>query len=484
MLQDRRERQDLKLDYADVLTEIARLAAQDHDYARAYWFDERAAAVRDCTSVRVLPHRGCPSGGGAASPISCHVRGEPDCERVRAAQLVAEYVGHARRAGSPKFVTLTHRNVPQGELSRGFADVGAAFVRLRRRAIFAGGACRAVWPNRGPGGEPDGAPMHPCHVPVPDTTCHRPQCAPGCPVGSVPYGEHASDCDRGCPTRTGLRQSHCRVHPPKVTHPDGCPPSCPHAGHRRDRNCPDFRHGAIDGGISAIDLTFNEAEATWHPHLHALVDSPYILWAELSAAWRDLTCTTAGCRHERLLDGAPDPACSGAWMVWIAAVPIDDEERLVGSVREVLKYVAKPHGIIDSLDPARIEEYLWSLRGRRSVAGWGSFADASLQRRCPKACPPDCPKSARKWCAAHDCLGARRRRCSEHRPLPPDLIEIEQWFGRVLVPTHCPSCGAETGPADWSVAVSRPRLESFRASSGRYGWRPGPTTPKAGELMQ
>jgi hypothetical protein len=474
MLRDRRERQELKLDFADVLTEIARLAAEDHDYARAFWFDERAASVRDCASVRVLPHRGCPNGGGAATPISCHVRGEPDCERARAAQLVEEYVGHARRATSPKFLTLTSRNLPLGELARGFGDVGAAFARLRRRAIFAGGACRAVWPNGGPSGEPDGAPMHPCHVPTPNPACRGPRCAPGCPVGSVPYAEHAPDCDRGCPTRTGLRQSQCRLHPPKVTHPDGCPRSCAHAGHRRDRNCPDFRHEPIRGGISAIDLTFNEAEASWHPHLHALVDAPFILWAELSAVWKTLTCTTPGCLHDRLPDGSPDPACTGAWMVWIAAVPTDDEERLTGSVREVLKYVAKPHGIVDSLDPARIGEYLWTLRGRRSVAGWGSFADASLHKRCPKACPPGCPKAARKWCADHDCPNARKRRCGGHRPLSSDLIEIEQWFGTVLVPRRCPSCGADTRPEDWLIAFARPRLEAFRTSGGRYGWRPPP----------
>src|ERR1035437_1204827 len=92
MLQDRRERQDLKLDYADVLTEIARLAAQDHDYARAYWFDQRATAVRDCISVRVLAHRGCPSGGGASSPISCHVRGD-------ATKEAGALVGQSRVAG-------------------------------------------------------------------------------------------------------------------------------------------------------------------------------------------------------------------------------------------------------------------------------------------------------------------------------------------------------------------------------------------------
>jgi hypothetical protein len=479
-LRSRRERNDLKLDFAAVLAEAARLAAEDHDYARAFWFDERAAAVRDCANVRVLPHLDCPKGGGAASPISCHVRGEPDCERIRAGRFVELYVAHARRASAPKFMTLTTRNVGIGELGCGLTAIAAAFTKLRRRSILAGGPCRSAWPNCGPTGEPDGAPMHPCHSPEPHPDCPRPRCAPGCKRGSVPFADHSPDCEPGCPTRTGLRQSACRVHPPRVTHPDGCPPSCEHAGHRRDRNCPGFAHGPFLGGITATDLTFNEAEASWHPHSHSLLDGPFLLWAELSQTWRAVTCATQGCRHGRLPDGSWDPACSGAWMVWLAAVPTDDEERLVGSVREVLKYVAKPHGIVDSLDPDRIAEYVWALRHRRTVAGWGSFADASVRARCPKRCPADCPKAIRKWCPDHDCPNAHRRRCLDHRPLPADVMEIEVWSGTILVPKVCPSCGAETHREDWCVPFARPRLESFPGPDGHYGWQPsGPGSSAA-----
>jgi len=475
-LRSRGERNDLKLDFADVLTEAARLAALDHDYAQAQWFDERAAAVRDCARVRVVAHRGCPNGGGAALPISCHVRGEPDCERIRAARLVGMYVVHARRASSPKFITVTTRNVERGELGEGLTAMGRAFTKLRRRSVFAGGPCRAFWPDWGSTGEPDGAPMHPCHAPEPHRDCLGPRCAPDCKRGSVAFADHLPDCEPGCPTRTGLRQSACRVHPPRVTHAQGCPRSCEHAGHRRDRNCPAFRHRPFLGGITATDITYNEAESTWHPHSHSLLDGPYLSWAELSQTWRAVTCTTPRCRHQRLPDGSWDRACSGDWMVWLAAVPTDDEEQLLGSVREVLKYVAKPHGIVDSLDPDRIGEYLWALRGRRTVAGWGTFADASVRARCPKECPPGCPKAARKWCELHDCPNAHRSRCRAHRPLPVDLIEIEVWSGKALVPKNCPSCGSETAEHDWLVPFLRPRLESFRGRDGRQAWQPSGTT--------
>ena len=474
LLRDPRERHELKLDLAIVLRECGRRAAEEGDYQRAHWFDERAVAVEECATVRVLPHRGCASGGGAATPLSCHVRGEPDCERVRAGLLGDHYLAHAARGTSPKMLTLTTRNVAQGELAAGLDGLGADFAKLRRRAIFAGGACRARWPGRGPTGELDGAPRHPCHVPAPAADCRRPRCAPGCPTRRrTSYAEHLPGCERGCPTRTGLRQSHCGTHRPRVTHPDGCPPSCAHFGHRRDRNCPAFRHAPIAGGVASTDLTFNEAEHSWHPHLHMLLDGAWLDWAELVATWRAITCRTPGCRHERLADGSPDPACTGSWMVWIAAVPADGHE-LRGAVSEVLKYVTKPHGVVDSLDPERIGEYVWATRGRRAVSGWGTFAGASLEARCPKACPPECPKARRKWCPTHDCPNARRRRCATHRPLGEDVIEIPGWFGIILAPRVCPSCGANTTADDWAVPFARSRLEAFRSPTGHYGWRPPP----------
>ena len=161
-------------------------------------------------------------------------------------------------------------------------------------------------------------------------------------------------------------------------------------------------------------------------------------------------------------------------MVWIAAVPTDDPKRLRGSIAEVLKYVTKPHGVVDSLDPERIGEYLWALRGRRVVSSWGSFAGASLENRCPKNCPPDCHNARYKWCWTHDCPNARRHKCVAHRPLGEDVIEVRGWFGTIIAPRICPSCGVVTRAEDWELPVSRSRLEAFRSPTGRYGWRPPP----------
>ena len=61
-------------------------AEADLDRARFEFFDAKVAACLDCATVRVFVHRDC--GAGVATPRSCHVRGEPDCERARVARLL------------------------------------------------------------------------------------------------------------------------------------------------------------------------------------------------------------------------------------------------------------------------------------------------------------------------------------------------------------------------------------------------------------
>lgn len=404
------ERDLTKRDLADVLVEIARRADEAYDFDRFRWFDGKAGALRDCTKVRVVGHKG--TGHGIARPLSCHVRGCPDCERSRVGRLLVRYDDLAAQAARPVFWTLTVRNAARGELAEGRKALQAASVKLRHRAIFRGGRCRWRWPDRGPTGELDGAPGHPCHAPV-------------------------STCPKDCLTRTGRNQSHCPTHPPQLVHPDGCPPSCVHAGHNRARNCPAFEHAKVTAGVAAFDVTYSEDRpAPWNIHLHMLVDAPWILWAEMRDHWQAITCDRAGCRHGH------DPACTGSWMVWVEAVDRDDAERRHGAIREVLKYVGKPHGIVDSLDPGRVEEYLWALRHQRIVAGWGAWR--GLQE---------------------DDEG--------------ELIDETTWrigwgFSYVTVPRVCPVCHAHTTVDDWSFPHLAERLEATPLGAGLYGWRPPP----------
>lgn len=444
-------RQDIKRDYATVLAEIARRAERRGDYDRFQWFTNKSAAVDDCTQVRVVPHRA--TDHGVATPISCHVRGEPDCERARVSKLLARHDDAAIEAARPVFLTLTSRNAPQGELADARRHQAGAFTKLRRRAIFRGGKCRHRWQDRGPTGELDGSPFHPCHPPQPVAACAAPRCATGCPVARGDrYAEHLARCDRGCPTRSGLRQARCTTHPPRELHKSGCPRSCEHYGHKRGKNCATFEHAPVAGGLASFDVTWSEtAREPWNLHLHMLLDAPWMAWAELRDLWVSVTCRTPKCRHQRRADGSPDPRCTGAWMVWIVRVDQDDEDRRRGAIREVLKYVAKPHGIIDSLDPDRVEEYLWATRHQRIVQGWGCWYRIQVE-------------DAEEADAGHH--------------------SIRWGFLRVRVPKICPVCQVLTTEEDWGYPFQRGRLEANRLSHG-YGWRhpppidPAPPVPMA-----
>lgn len=433
LLENAGERIQVKLDYADVLEEIARRADARSDFDRFRWFDAKAAAVRDCSKVRIVPHVG--TDHGVATPISCHVRGEPDCERARVARLLERHDAAVLEAERPVFLTLTSRNAPRGGLEDARKRQAKHHDKLRRRALIRGGRCRHMWRFRDRTGELDGAPFHPCHPPLPALDCRPPSCAPGCPARGDRRAEHGPACTQGCPTRTGLRRSRCQEHRPAELHRNGCPRSCEHRGHRRDRNCPDFAHGKVAGGIASFDITFNETAADpWNLHLHMLLDAPaWIDWAELRDTWQAITCDRQGCPH------GWDPACTGAWMVWIVKVDASDEDARHRAIREVLKYVAKPHGIVDSLDPSRVEEYLWATRHQRIAQGWGTWYAIRLEDDEPDV----------------------------------DHHVIRIGFSSYRVPKVCPICQVLTGEDDWGWPFERGRLEATRLARG-YGWRHPP----------
>jgi hypothetical protein len=189
----------------------------------------------------------------------------------------------------------------------------------------------------------------------------------------------------------------------------------------------------------ASDITWSEdAGGSWHPHLHALLDAPWIGWAEMRDTWQAITCRTKGCRH------GWSSRCSGSWSVWVEAVPRDDPAERRAAIREVLKYVGKPHGIVDSLDPGRIGEYLWATRRQKLVSGFGNLYRVQVE---------------------------------EDEPAGRDELTIRGFgFATLRVPRVCPKCGRTTTEDDWILPDLRPRLEAYRLPSGRYGWDPPPGT--------
>jgi hypothetical protein len=164
------------------------------------------------------------------------------------------------------------------------------------------------------------------------------------------------------------------------------------------------------------------------------MDSPWIDWGEMRDTWQVITCRRKHCRH------GWSNRCEGSWSVWVEAVSADDPAARRGAIREVLKYVAKPHGIVDSLDPERIGEYVWATRRQRLVSGFGSLYRVQVEEAEP--------------------------------PREDELVIGGLGFQTYRVPRVCPTCLVVTTEDDWHFPVVYRRLEVHRLPSGRYAWSP------------
>lgn len=45
----------------------------------------------------------------------------------------------------------------------------------------------------------------------------------------------------------------------------------------------------VAGGLATFEITFNETRGQWHPHLHAIIDSPFYPLEKLRSAWQEAT---------------------------------------------------------------------------------------------------------------------------------------------------------------------------------------------------
>lgn len=395
------------------LIQLLRTAADDadvtQDLAQWQYFSSRADAMESCRTVRVFRHKTC--GGSVRSAISCDVRGCPDCDRARSARLIEAYGAALDRVIAERtpgyraaFWTWTLADLElRDHLDESIHFLRAAFGKLRDRAIFAGGRCGTLYP--------DGSPYHPCH----------PKDHPHVLAGRCP-----ADCphvDHWCQDQYCRRTRYYRQHG-----------ACEHRGihaHRRPHNCADAVHLPVLGGVVALEIAASHA-GRWHPHLHGILEAPWIDWLEMSMTWRALTCTTPGCHH-----GDDDDRCTGAWSVFVRKADAE-------SVHEVLKYTVKPQGILDQDDPARYAELLWATRHQRLVNGFGSFR------------------------------GVRDRLEGE---ADSETIVLHGFdFSAWRVPRVCPHCGRQTTEDEWAFPFELSRLDALeipsvygRRSQGRPG---------------
>ncbi len=410
---------------------------------------QMAGRLGDCRGARAARDV---CGAWLARPVSCHVRLCPDCERARSGKLARRLGEIAAGMVNPRFGTLAIANVGDGELGAGVDVILDAFSSLRRRAVLAGGNCRAEHYRR--------------------------------PVKGERLSPIATGTSCGHPTHRDRRSCQCA----------------------RCSGCPRCLHSPTVGGVYALEITRNHLARTWHPHIHFLADGPWLDLRELRDAWTGATCdawrrfdarggkTTRGtglrrpdggrprvslprCRHvdwsrcareepdadglmHRVEDcacGAPEAAagcrclrcarvngCRGAWTVWLEAPRDRSPEGLAKMAREVTKYVTKGFldkdgRILGDVDGDELAELLLSIRGRRLVSGWGKLAKTG------------------------DDLAAE--------------IELGEEAGEVIAwpdphagfPKTCPACRM---PAEWSDLINVPRRECRQDQHGRLFWRP------------
>lgn len=331
-----------------------------------------ASRLDACRRVRAYRDAGC--GAYLVRPDSCRVRLCPDCERARAGRMVLRVREIADAMAAPAFWTLPIRNVD--DLAAGVDVLLDAFATLRRRALFAGGPCRS--------------PVHVCRT--------VPERRNGNPTGRLVRAAH--------PPHRAAAGTACRC------------PRCYRRPKGRAAGCAVCRHRAIPGGVYTLEVTRNAARGDWHPHLHVLMDAPWIEHAEMREQWARATCEAwrrrdaagarvAPCAHGCAVlverrpgtwapcgafapcahrpGGATAAGCRGSYVVDVRRVtgaPGSDER--LAAIREVVKYATKglvPDGAdaaaasgADAADPAAVVAALLALRHRRLVAGFGPLA--------------------------------------------------------------------------------------------------------------
>lgn len=293
------------------------------------WLYRLVGDMTACSKAQAFRHALC--GKYHLRPVSCHSRVCPACESLRAGDLRGRILAildtvPARRRG---YAVFTLRNV--FDLAAGYKTLAASFKRLRDRPIVKGGKCRQR--------DRKGEPFHPC-----------------------------SGGDKAGRNRCSLWEA---------------------GRHRADRNCPDFRHDPVLGGVAIDEVTLHECNkrvfnrktktwkvvrcedpcpwvGSWHPHLNVLWDAPWILQAELADAWIEVTCPE---HHGR----CPRGCTLGSFIV-------DTQQVDPGTVMEAVKYVTKPAALVDGDDPWPMVTFLLATRGRRLVRGFGSFFNVEFEK--------------------------------------------------------------------------------------------------------
>jgi len=115
----------------------------------------------------------------------------------------------------------------------------------------------------------------------------------------------------------------------------------------------------VRGGVWFFQIHKSKADNQWHPHLHCVIDSPWLDKYALSAGWELVT------KDSKIIN----------------IKEVRDESSMA---EYVARYAARPSMLVDLADPDRLE-LMTCLHGRRLVGTWGNARTISL-RPCK---PPD-----------------------------------------------------------------------------------------------
>jgi len=119
----------------------------------------------------------------------------------------------------------------------------------------------------------------------------------------------------------------------------------------------------IHGYIWNLEVTLSKKRNTWHPHIHALLDTPYLAQAQITDAWKRAAHTQG--------------VIGKSWLVYLERVTGDD---VAAAALEVSKYCAKPIAITHANNEAWAEAIV-ALRGGHQSDSGGSLALPAVNRR-------------------------------------------------------------------------------------------------------
>jgi hypothetical protein len=117
------------------------------------------------------------------------------------------------------------------------------------------------------------------------------------------------------------------------------------------------------GAVVTFEVTFNKETKQFHPHLNVLFEGNYIPFKALNDAWRDATEE----RGKTSFIEKADP----------------------GTIRELIKYVAKAADLVDPDEPEILDRFFDVVKGKRLMRTYGTFFRMKVEEQGGRSCP-DC----------------------------------------------------------------------------------------------